>query len=305
MTKVHHITVATDLSPQAHAAIERGLQLAGQHDSKLLALSVVPPVVGSVDSQWWHRQSLSPEEISNRLRSDIQARLEHMLAEARPDLQVDARVVEGRHPHLEIVRAAHAAHSDLIVTGAHGGHFLHRLLVGTTAERVVRRADRPVLVVKESSSENYRKILVPTDFSPLSEVALQAAMQIAPNSQVSVVHAYELWFENWIGLGHGVDEPTLALLEDLANDARAKLAAYVARAGLDATGTRQLARYGYAGRIVTRAAQDLGVDLVVLGTHGKSTLQQVTLGSVAEHVLRESHCDVLLVPPQGRSLPPD
>lgn len=303
MSMLGHITVATDLSPQAEVAIERALRLARQHGSAILALSVVPPVTGGLELVWLRRQQVSPDEIEARLHAETEARLQRAIADAGVDVPVTVQVREGWHPHFEIVRAAHDAHSDLLVTGAHGGHFLHRLLVGTTAERVVRRTDRPVLVVKQPVSGDYRTVLVPTDFSALSEAALQFAVQAVPQARLSLIHAYELWFENWIGLGHGVDEPALELLDELAAEARGRLAELVQRQGLDSGQIRQLVRYGYPGRMIARAAQDLSVDLIVMGTHGRSTFEQVMLGSVAEHVLRESRCDVLLVPPRGRPMP--
>lgn len=305
MSKLGHITIATDLSPQSAVAVERGLSLARQHGSSVLALSVVPPVTPSLELEWLRRQQLSPEEVKAQLHTETKNRLQRAVADAGAgvDVPVTVQVREGRHPHIEIACAAHGVDSDLVVTGAHGGHFVHRLLVGTTAERVVRRADRPVLVVKQPVSGEYRTVLVPTDFSGLSEAALQFARQAVPQARFSLIHAYEFWFENWIGLGHGVDEPALELLEEIAAQARGWLAELMQRQGLDRGDTRQLVRYGYPGRIITSAAQELDVDLIVMGTHGRSTFEQVMLGSVAEHVLRECRCDVLLVPPHGRPVP--
>ena len=305
MSKLRHITVATDLSPRGETAVIRALQLAQQHAASVLALSVIPPIGTDIDDQWWNQQEISAGELQARLQAETETRLQRSLANANAGVAADARVVVGRErPSVEIVHAAQAEESDLVVVGAHGGHFLHRLLVGITAERVVRHCDRPVLVVKQEPREQYRTILVPVDFSSLSDTALQFAGDIAPQARISVLHSYELWFENWIGLGYDLDEHVLALLEEMANQARGRLSDVVSRAGLEPAATPQLVRHGYPGRIITHVAQERGIDLVVMGTHGRSSLAQALLGSVAEHVLKECQCDVLLIPPRDRSRVP-
>lgn len=302
MSKLRHITVATDLSPRGETAVIRALQLAQQHTASVLALSVIPPIRTVSDDQWWNQQKISADELQARLESETETRLQHSLADADPGIAADARVVVGRQrAYVEIVHAAQAEESDLVVIGAHGGHFLHRLLLGTTAERVVRHCDRPVLVVKQEPREAYRKILVPVDFSSLSDAALQFAGDIAPQARISVLHSYELWFESWVGLGYDLDEHVLALLEEMAHEARARLADAISRAGLDAAVTPQLVRHGYPGRIITHVAQEQSIDLIVMGTHGRSSLDQALLGSVAEHVLKECQCDVLLIPLRDRA----
>lgn len=307
MFKLRHITVATDLSPQAETAVTRALQLAQQHAASVLALSVVPPIDDAdVSVRWWDQQGIRPGQLQAKLQSETEARLQESISERECQSGAVARVVRGHTaPFLEIVRAAQTESSDLIIIGAHGGHFLHRLLVGTTAERIVRYSDRPVLVVKQPPREHYRKILVPVDFSPLSESALPFARDIAPQAKISVLHSYELWFESWIGVGNDLDECVLALLDEMANEARGRLTETVLRTGLDPASTPQLVRYGYPGRIITRVAQDWHIDLIVMGTHGRSFLKQILLGSVAEHVLKECHCDVLLIPPRDRDSTPD
>ena len=294
MSKLRHITVASDLSPQAGVAVRRALQLARQHSGSLLALSVVPPLQAAVENDWWSREGLTPEQLQAQVLSETEARLRQSIGDAHTGL--DARVVVSRSaPHVEIVSTARSEGSDLVVVGAHGGHFLHRLLVGTTAERVVRHAERPVLVVKQSAGEAYRRVLVPVDFSPLSQAALGFAQRIAPEAEISVVHSYELWFESWIGLGYDLDERVLALRDALGNEARARLAEVVRGGGLDPAVTTQVVRYGYPGRIITRVADDLNADLIVMGTHGHTCLFRALIGSTAQKMVQESTIPVLVV----------
>src|SRR4030066_2328266 len=78
---------------------------------------------------------------------------------------------------------------------SHGRGELKDWLLGTTAERVVRKGDRPVLVVKRPPEGPYRHVLVAVDFSDTSHRALALAAHLAPGAHLTLLHAYEFWYE--------------------------------------------------------------------------------------------------------------
>ena len=90
-----------------------------------------------------------------------------------------------------------------------------------------------------------------------------------------------------------------SLQQDYEQDARVKLADLVNASGLDADTTSLQVRYGYPGKVIAATASQLRADLVAIGTRGRSGIEHVLLGSVAEHVLREARGDVLAVPLAG------
>lgn len=198
-------------------------------------------------------------------------------------------------PFLEIIQAARAGNFDLVVVGAHGRSYLHDLVLGTTAERVVRKGQMPVLIVKFPAAEAYRRFLVPTDFSQGAQRALASARRLAPQARAALLHVYDLSFElrAWeIG-----SERLLDLQRAYEPDLRAKLKSLATEAGIDSETTEFDVRYGYPARVIAAAVRDGHADLVAVGTRGAQDLRYVLLGSVAEHVLREAPADVLTVPP--------
>jgi nucleotide-binding universal stress UspA family protein len=142
------------------------------------------------------------------------------------------------------------------------------------------------------------KILVPVDFSPHSEAALDAAIEIAKKFEASVhlLHAYP------IHVG-GVTPYGVTLPDTLERDWRKSaqtqldgLAERVAQAGLHASASLSPSP---AAAAVVETAEEMGSDLIVMGTRGLSGLSHVLLGSVAERTLRLAPCPVLTVKAEG------
>ncbi len=135
--QLHGILHATDFSEQSAHAFEVACSLARQYRVPLFVLHVAaPPVVGP-------DEAMSPS--SEYLREERQ-RLERMQSPF-PGVQIHWQLVEG-DPAEEILRAAEELPCNLIVLGSHGRTGLARLLMGSVAEEVVRRAEQPVLVIK-------------------------------------------------------------------------------------------------------------------------------------------------------------
>jgi nucleotide-binding universal stress UspA family protein len=197
----------------------------------------------------------------------------------------------------EIIRHAREGSDDLIVLGAHGAHFVKKWVFGTTAERVVRKGDRPVLVVKKPSRAPYRRLLAAIDFSDTAKRALSFALRAVPKARVTLLNVYDLSQMAAPAIDLMASEDFLRLQGEYEGAQRARLGALAVELGLDAEKVSCLVRYGYPGLVINATVGDTHADLVVIGTRGLSGLPHLLLGSVAEHVLRESRCDVLVVPP--------
>ena len=127
----------------------------------------------------------------------------------------------------------HETKKSIIVVGAHGAQFIKDLLVGTTAEKVVRKGDRPVLVVKRPVHGPYRRVLVAMDFSEQSRKALELGLRLAPGAKFHLLHAYQgveeqLW---------RVDFPKSDILRyrrETARRSREQMKDFIRRMGFDA-----------------------------------------------------------------------
>jgi nucleotide-binding universal stress UspA family protein len=147
---------------------------------------------------------------------------------------------------------------------------------------------------------SFRRLLVATDFSPASQPAFEEACRIASDSgaRLVVLHAYQI--------------PTLAsmknapasLYEDferaVRSDSERRLDALIAQARSRGVAANGLLRQGLPDEEILDAAEKEGIDLVVLGTHGRRGASRVLLGSVAGRVVCRSTCPVLTVRPAAK-----
>lgn len=139
------------------------------------------------------------------------------------------------------------------------------------------------------------RILVPTDFSPPSDAALDYARDLARHfgASIDLVHVFDDPFTSGAFVGDGTVMMPVELRESLEMHAREQLEARNAvHAGELAGSEAALLMGAPAKRIVERAKED-GADLIVMGTHGRSGLGHLLIGSVAERVVRTAACPVL------------
>lgn len=189
---------------------------------------------------------------------------------------------------------ADAGRADLLVVGAHGGGMLRHMLLGSTAERMVRTARQPILVVKPSPHEHYRQVLVPIDFSDASARALQLARAIAPHAMLIVLHVFDVPFESKLHLA-GVEEEIIQRYRIIERqESLEKMHKLVSAAELPAEYVQLRAQRGDPWLQILEQELEHDIDLIVMGKHGAGRLEELLLGSVTKHVLAQSRCDVLI-----------
>ncbi len=203
------------------------------------------------------------------------------------------------------VTEARKLEADLVVMGRGGGHELRDAFLGSTAERVVRRARLPVLVVADRPAKAYAKPLVALDLDAVAKHALRALLRVVPPPRpaLGVLHVYSR-------LLPAMTYPSLPrdVVTDYGSGQRAEAERELARLLAKVRPPRASAEltwkpYVLSGspRLVVReTALRVRADLLVVGTHGYSRAAQLLLGSVAGDVLRDATCDVLVVPPPPR-----
>ncbi|WP_394842322.1 universal stress protein [Pendulispora brunnea] len=137
-----------------------------------------------------------------------------------------------------------------------------------------------------------KQILVPTDFSPCADEALDYAVALAEKlgAKVIVMHAYEIPVVGFPDGAYitGADEAARILTATQEN-----LDALIAKHERGAASLKGLLKNGEPSESIVAAARDVSADLIVMGTHGRRGLAHALLGSVAERVVRSSPCPVL------------
>lgn len=210
----------------------------------------------------------------------------------------------------QICRMAEELGAQLIVISTHGRTGWRRLLLGSTAERVVRHAPCPVMVVRErerdfaafAQARNARtsagrmKILVPVDFSASAREGLRYALFFARawKAELTLLHAVQV--QPVIAPEHFAAYERTPSLSSIERSARTQMRSLLR--GLDFGGVpyTTVIQVGNPAQQICQYAEDRGSDLIITSTHGHTGLAHVLIGSVAEHVVRQAHCPVLVVP---------
>lgn len=292
MSSITDILAATDLSAPARHAAARAARLAAESGARLGVAHVVS--LGALDAL---RGLLAgdADEVTARVLDESRAELGRLAAELGERHQVEAELHLAVGPVLaEIAACAEARDADLLVMGARGTGFLGELMVGSTTERVLRKLSRPLLVVRQIAHEPYRRVLVPVDFSARSVAALRLARAVAPQADLILLHAFEVPFEGKLRMA-GVEEDTLYGMRVTARrSAIERLNELVAAAGLAEAGVRRIVQHADPTTLILEQEQEQDCDLIVIGKHGQSMLEDMLLGSVTKHVLARAAADVLV-----------
>jgi nucleotide-binding universal stress UspA family protein len=241
----------------------------------------------------------------------VRERLKDVAAKySAPVRREDIHVLKGR-PFEQICRLARERRIDLIITSTRGQTGFKHALLGSTAERIVRYSPCPVLVARPPARKSDRrmrskglcgfaKILVPVDFSRSSARGLAFAMNLAGRLKSKLVLLHSVYLQYYVASDEYAryDFPKLLALAEKA--AREQMRALVHHTDWGRLKVQTRVEVGHAGQQICARAQDLGVDLIVTSTHGRTGFQHVLLGSTAEYVVRHAHCSVLVVPARGR-----
>lgn len=282
------ILLATDLSARGDRALDRALQLARELGTQLIVLHVM-------ESHATTARLTTP--VWRRLSTDHKALAERELAEdlAAADVSTEVVVVSG-DPLTRIIETADSYGCSLIVTGTARDETLGRLLLGTTVEKLARQARQPVLVVKTRPRKPYRDVLVATDFSDGSRHALRAALQLVPNANLTLFHAYDVPFK---GNAAPDDAVTRRFYKGAEQSAREFTANTPELAGR--TPPQVVLEPGQPETVLSEYSFHHRSDLVVTGTHGRTGILRTAIGSVAERLLESLPSDVLIVRLQDES----
>lgn len=272
------VLIPLDGSALSEQALEPARPLIDALQAKVVLLRVVPARGTGADVE------VEADEAGVAMQA-----LEERLA--GQGLRCEARVVRG-DPAERILSTAQALRPDYLAMATHGRSGVSRLVRGSVAERVVRHASVPVLLVNPLApgpphevARPFRRVLVPLDGSRLSEQVLPHVERLASayGSEVQLlrVEPYQVTFAP-----APVAEPSWdpRALEQSLEPAVARLA----RAGLT---VRAASAHGVVAAEILRAAQ--GSDLVAMTTHGRGGLSRWWFGSVAEQVVR--HCTTPLL----------
>ncbi len=286
------ILMPTDGSSHSVRAGEKAAYIAQRFDASVHLLHVIDVEraagvfsAGGVETQFLEYLS---NEAENVLDSTVPA-LEGVGT-------VDRTVAEGE-PADTILEQADAVDADLIAMGTHGRTGLRRYLIGSVTERVVRRAQAPVLTVRATDRSpvdgGYEDILIPTDGSESAEAAVEHGLEIAERTGARVHSVFVLNESELVGYPDEYASGDLrSRLERTGAAATGEIADRAERRGLE---TRTEQRIGLPASELLDYAEEAGIDLLAMGTAGQTGPSRFLLGSTTERVIRHADVPVVVV----------
>ena len=284
------VLVATDLSPSADLALREGHRRASALGVELAVCHVAPSLSRS-NVLFPQQQTVDLEAREEVLRGALQAVVERTREVTGRGPDAFRAIVDDGVPYASVVRHAEDVGAQLVVIGDRGATGLSRMLLGGVAQRVMRYAHAPVLVVRAAGAPG--AVLVASDLSDPSLPAIAAAARERADNTVAL-YCLEL-AQAVAAAEYGiawrqVESPELVRTE------RALVAERLARAcdQVGLAGERRV-EVGAAGPTILQVAEEVGAHLIVLGTRGRTGLRRILLGSVAEFVATHASCSVLVV----------
>lgn len=278
------VLVATDLGSSSVAVVSRAHAIAVGLGAQLLLAHVVDLAKSA--------RAVGRRRTRARLALDAQS---SKLAGLGSDVQTSVRT--GR-PHAVIADLAIEWDADLVVLGPYRRRFGDSFR-GTTAERISRRAERPVLVVNRESAGPYEHVLLAADLSRMSAGIAHVTRQLGllNAARASVVHSLQQTRGAMLYLA-GVSESEVGKYQQALHElASSEIDSLLASAGLNSARFAVFPQESSPFRAIEQVADRVGSDLVVVGASRFPLFKRVFIGSVSNEVLRGIEHDVLLISP--------
>jgi len=287
IAKLEKLLLSTDGSEFSEGAVREAVKLAKICSSKLFVLSVIEtnPEFEVLAPQIVEKEGMQTRDRLEQIRSRA--------AKEGVECEIIARYTES--PFQAIVEEAKKNQADMIIMGRRGRTGLRRLLMGSVTAKVIGHASCDVLVVPRDAEIRYQKILLATDGSKYSAAAASEAIGIAKRcgsflyvvcvvpsetaSPFDIVHSemqHEMIAQNELRVG-----------EKNVND----LLAAAKQEGVRVEG---LIIEGRPYEAIVENAREKDVDLIVMGSHGRTGLERLLMGSVTERVVGHADCSVLI-----------
>lgn len=282
MGKYRKILVAIDGSDSSKNALRQAIRLACTEGCWVTVVSVVPPYAGD----------LGLTAVGNVMKALMEP-CEKALAEAE-EIGKEERfsvktVCEEGEIYERIVDLAEAENCGIIVLGRRSKSRLERSLVGSVTARVIGHSQRDVLVVPEGTVIGWKNILLTTDGSKYSEAASDRAIDFAKSygGELRVISVVDVPSEYYAEAPKAVD--------DLIKKAKGFVSAVKEKAEALNITAETFVGEGDAYKVITDLAKKERADVIFMGSHGRTGIKRLLMGSVTEGVIGHAPCPVLIV----------
>lgn len=297
MREIKNILTATDFSRGAEVAAKAAKLAADLYKSKLIAAHVLQ----NMDETF----SLLVEDVDDLEQQALKEAEENMgalLEDLRVSRSLSRSVVDKGSPIDGLIRVGLREHADLVVAGMLGSTGAQKQgTLGGVVEQLLMSGLFDLLLVSEKIGDKLEKVAVATDFSELADLALERATDISKRAgldTITLVHAYE-WPQGYSKLGLTPDETDVNCRSAVQNRYDEMLERVPPTQGIT---YRPVFVRGRAEEAVRDACEGDGIDLLVIGSAGRTAAVSALIGSVALKIARNAPCSLWITRPAGHKL---
>lgn len=294
-----YILVAVDFSPSSEAAWKQAVWLARNRDVSLTLLHAIPESTRLVRSNSVLDALCDQAKSDSQIQHESDEKMRQMFAEANVgDIDIEFVTLFGE-PFVEIINFVQEERFDLVVVGSRGHSVWEQFFVGSTAKRLIRKCPSAVWIAKAEHIGPPKVVLAPTDFSLVSHKAVLQGLKVAEQAgaEFHLLHVID---------SKDVPEDLVSnipkgssMRQEINDEAKRRLDDFVRTLETDISKIHSHLTYGTPWQEIQRMVQHRNVDLIAMGTVGRSGIQGMLLGNTAEKVLDTCDCSILTVKPDG------
>jgi nucleotide-binding universal stress UspA family protein len=282
MGKYKKILVAYDGSASGTNTLLQSFRLATEEKSWITVATVVPSYDGDIDL-------IAVGDIHEAMRRPGEEILSRANALAKKEGALIKTILEEGETYDRLVDLAEAENCGVVIMGRRGTSTADKSHIGSVTARVIGLSQRDVLVVPEGTIIGWKKILVATDGSRYSGLATDKAIDFAKSygGSLTAVSVVDVPSEFYAEAPGAVDK--------LIASAKGFVAAVSKKAEAFDIAASTFVGEGEAFEIITRLVQKEKIDVIIMGSHGRTGLKRLLMGSVTEKVIGHAPCPVLVV----------
>lgn len=274
------IMVAIDNSEESWHALKEALTIIKNKDTWAVIVTVAPQYTGDL--------GLILNDVYEKLIRPYQNLLERAKDLLQKERVLSKFILEEGEPYEKIVDLIYVENCDLVIMGRTGSG-LKRLLLGSTAARVIGYSPVDVLIIPFRGSVNWKKILVPMDQSSYAERAFFKALEL------SKLYNGEIYLLSVIDLPVEAIAEAPQLYERAAEKFKKYLQEMVDKASSQGIKCEAYVEAGDPAEKILALAEDKEIGIIAMGSYGKTGLKRVLMGSVTEKVISLGDKPVLVV----------
>ncbi len=315
MNRFKNILLLADQQDGKSRTLKRAISLAEHNQACLTLLDVLPHLHGNL---MLPPGDINKEDLEHLVIEHRKEELEELVRTSKTKIQMKTDVVMGAK-FFEIIKEVQRHNFDLFMKSVEPKNRLVSIFFGSTDMHLLRKCPCPVWLLKADEPHRYNKILVALDFSAAEDdeskdalnfqlIEMAASLALSEFCELHIVHAWQVFSESMMRASRLQLEDTALdswisdqqdQIEERKKAFTSKLPDIIGKDTLKFLTPQVHLIQGSAHKIIPEFAVEEDIDLVVMGTVGRTGLPGFFMGNTAENILNQLSCSVLTIKPQG------